>query len=296
MSHQLNMQSATTDIVTVPGIGTMLAHASAIPANSAPGYGPGCLFLTWSTFAAATQIYYNSGTATSSTWTALDLSATNNIAGLTATAAELNVMHGVTAGTGAASKGLVLDSGGNLTLPGSVTMPRGGKLGGLAYSNAADSTGITSTSTETLFDTNYAIPANTVAVGTVIKLRYAVIATSTNSTDTLTVKSWLATNTVAGSLAGVTLAASAATDAVNSDILDGEFTVVIRTLGSSGTCGYVGSVVKTEAASNTATRVQVLGTSTINTQTINTVGVSGQWSTTNAGNSALARVVAVEIY
>src|SRR5688572_20300473 len=42
--------------------------------------------------------------------------------GLAATAAELNTMAGVTAGTGAASKAVVLDSNGGATIPGELAL------------------------------------------------------------------------------------------------------------------------------------------------------------------------------
>jgi hypothetical protein len=59
---------------------------------------------------------------------------------------------------------------------------------GIIYSNIAASSAVTTTTTETLFDTNYAIPANSLKPGDVMKMRYQGIVTAQNSTDTLTIK------------------------------------------------------------------------------------------------------------
>jgi hypothetical protein len=60
---------------------------------------------TRTTWNDATSYYINTGTAASATWLPLDLGYLTNI----------------TAGTGAASKAVVLDGSGNVTLPGTVT-------------------------------------------------------------------------------------------------------------------------------------------------------------------------------
>ena len=215
----------------------------------------------------------------------------------------LNIHDVATAGTVEASKVVQVDASknvtgiNNLTMTGALTV--GGnavRAGGLAYVNVADSTPVTSTSTETVFDANYAIPANTLVAGSVVVIRWSLIVTASNSTDTGQFKTYLATNTTAGSVAGTAFVTTAATDMTNNDIVEGETVIVVRTAGSSGTCVATSGFTKTEAASNTATRVSVMTNSTtINTQTAQTACVSATFSTNNAGNSATLRVMSVSI-
>ncbi len=228
-------------------------------------------------------------------------------------ATEFLTNHDVTtAGTAEASKVVLLDASKGISTITSATITTltsttinatslnigaGAYRGvGLAYTNVADSTAVTSTATETTFDTLYSIPANTLAAGSVIRIRWCAIRTAVNATDTALFKSYLATNTTAGSQAGVTLTTSATTNGAANDIIEGDTVITIRTIGSSGTCVATSSVVKTEAASNTATRVSILlNSTTINTQTANAVSVSCTFNSTNAGNSAVMRVMAVEV-
>ncbi len=234
-------------------------------------------------------------------------------------ATELGYLNGVTAGTRSLSKAIVVDGAGaidaltvtTLTAPtiagttahtGRLTTTDGvaggttKTIGGLAYAATADSTPVTSTATETAFDTMYAIPANTLKAGTLMKIRWAVMVTAANGTDTGTFKLYLATNTTAGSLAGTAFVTTAATDMTANDIISGETVVQIRTAGTSGTLVASSNFVKTEAASNTATNVAVVTNSTtVNTQAVQTVAVTCTFNSTNAGNSAKAMILAVEV-
>jgi len=211
-----------------------------------------------------------------------------------------NYLHGVTPGTGAVSQAAVFDSSGNLVLPAGGKITSGfasGRVGGLIYANVADSTAVTSTSTETFFDANIAINANTLAAGSVIRFHWKAIRTGVNGTDTAIFKSYLATNTTAGSIAGTTFTTSATTNGAANDIIGGDSVVTIRTIGSSGTLVASHNVVKTEAASNTATRVELITNSTsINTQTTLTVGVSCTFNSSSSANSAVIREMIVEIF
>jgi len=161
----------------------------------------------------------------------------------------------------------------------------------LHYVNTAASTAISASSTETAFDTNYTIPANTLRAGSVIKVRFQGIATATNSTDTLTIKLYL------GGLTGTAIFSSSATDAVNSDIFAGEAIIVIRTIGATGTFVASGNFTKVEGASGTATRVDAIVASTaIDTTTSKLVTASGTWSTTSGSNSCRMDIFSVEVY
>ena len=165
-------------------------------------------------------------------------------------------------------------------------------VGGLAYSNTAASTAVTSTATETLFDTSYTIPANTLKAGTVIKMRWQGIATGTANTDTLTVKAYI------GGLSGTALCAGTATDVANNAIFSGETTLICRTAGASGTFVAVTKHTEVPAASGTAVEdvTEIVASTTINTTTTQVIGVSGKWSTTDTVNTCRLDIIAVEIY
>jgi hypothetical protein len=164
-------------------------------------------------------------------------------------------------------------------------------IGGLAYANVAASAAVTSTSSETAFDKSYSIPANTIKVGTLVKIRYQVIQTAANGTDTVAVKLYL------GGVGGTTLIAHAATAGVVNGILTGEYELVCRTDGTSGTIVGVGTYKSVVAAEGTmTTKDDILASTAINTQAAQVVAVSCQFNTTNAGNSARLDVLRVEIY
>lgn len=165
-----------------------------------------------------------------------------------------------------------------------------GWQGGVVYRLLAAGTALTGSSTETALG-SFSIDASTLKAGTVVKIRYQGIATATNSTDTLTIKTYI------GGLSGTALLTSSATDATNNDIFEGEVTLVVRTAGASGTFVAVGGHTKVEGASGTATRVSAITASTtIDTTVAQVVAVSGQWSTTSGSNSCRLDILTVEIY
>lgn len=65
MSKPVDKHDATGSIITIPGVGIMLAWAATIPIDGGAGYGPSCLFLTTTT----KKLYINTGTKASATWT-----------------------------------------------------------------------------------------------------------------------------------------------------------------------------------------------------------------------------------
>lgn len=217
-------------------------------------------------------------------------------------AGELAFLDGVTAGVAAANKALVLGASLNLGAGGStiaitdrmtstdgVASGTAKVFGGLAYSNTAASSAVASTSAETLFDTSYAMPANTLKAGTMVKIRYQGIATTTVANDTLLIK------LVIGGVGGTALITAAAVDVANSDTFSGEFVLQCRTAGTTGTVVGTG-VYKTTAAEGTMTaKDDILPSTTLNTTTQQVIGVTATWNTTNA-NSARLDVMTVEIY
>jgi hypothetical protein len=162
-------------------------------------------------------------------------------------------------------------------------------IGGTAFNAVVASSAVASTSVETLFDQSYSIPAGTLKAGTLVKIKFQGIATTTVGSDTLIIKAYI------GGLSGTALVTSSTTDAVNNDIFAGEATLVVRTAGNSGTFVGSSSFTKVEGASGTASRVDFITASTaVNTNAAQVVGVSATWNTANA-NSCRLDILAVEI-
>jgi|TARA_R100000306_G_C4295380_1_gene102294 hypothetical protein len=62
MSKPLNLQSTGDVILEVPGVGIMLAHGSAVPADNSDGYAPGCIFILTGGSSLNTVMALNVGT------------------------------------------------------------------------------------------------------------------------------------------------------------------------------------------------------------------------------------------
>lgn len=161
----------------------------------------------------------------------------------------------------------------------------------LLYTNTAASTAHSNTTTEAIFDTNYTIPANMLRAGSLLKMRWQGIAIATNSTDTLTIVARI------GGLTGTALFTHAATDVADNNVFQGEYELIIRTVGASGTmvgCGWGKSV---PAAEGTATfKDDILASTTIDTTVAQQVGVTADWSVANAGNSCRLDFFKVELW
>lgn len=150
----------------------------------------------------------------------------------------------------------------------------GGRV--LALAIEAASSAVTNTATETSFDNSIlTIPANTLNLGDVIRVRAQGIATATNSTDTLNVRLRLGTTA---------FIATGAVDVANNDIFTIDADVVIRTIGASGTA--VASGYTAIGAAGTATaRPQFAASTTIDTTAAISANISAVWSVQNVGNS-----------
>jgi hypothetical protein len=146
----------------------------------------------------------------------------------------------------------------------------------MAGVEVAASAALTASSTETNFDTSVlTIPANTLRVGDVIRVRAQGIATATNSTDTLNARIKFGTNAVI---------ATGAVDVANNDIFYLEGDIVVRTIGATGTIVAAGaSAIGTEGT--VTSKPAKLASTTVDTTAAITLAISGQWSTTSAGNS-----------
>jgi len=154
----------------------------------------------------------------------------------------------------------------------------------LLYDNVAASAAVTNTTTETDFDKSYSIPANTLKAGDVIRVTAQVIATATNSTDTLAIKL---------KLGSTVLATSGALDVANDDICVVAATIVIRTAGASGTlvaCGFI--TIGVEGTSTV--KAFKLASTAVDTTVAQVLKASATWSVANAGNSCRLDVLAIE--
>lgn len=168
---------------------------------------------------------------------------------------------------------------------------KGRQVGGVLYTNVAASAAHANTTTEALFSTLATIPANTLKAGTLIKIRFQGIATATNSTDTLTIVLYF------GGLTGTALISLAATDVADNNVFTGEYELIIRTIGSSGTMVGVGTYKSIPAAEGTMTvKDDILASTAVDTTVAQVVGVGADWSVANAGNSARLDFLRVEIY
>lgn len=148
----------------------------------------------------------------------------------------------------------------------------------------AAGTALTASSTKTTLD-SVVIPANTLKAGDVIRVRAQVVATATNSTDTLTVTL---------DMGGTAIATTGPVDVANGDIGYIDYDIVLRTVGASGTMVAAGSVALGVPGTVTA-KPKFMASTAIDTTAALTLAVSGTWSTTDAGNSCRLDIMDVQL-
>ena len=164
------------------------------------------------------------------------------------------------------------------------------------YTATAASAAVSNTTTETLFTNKYSIPANTLKAGQLIKIRFQGIATATNALDTLAIALKIGSTDATPPVGGTTLISIPATDVANNDVFTGEYDLIVRTAGSSGTMVGVGTFKSIPAAEGTMTiKDDILASTAINTTIAQLVGVSATWSAANVGNSCRLDFLSVEI-
>lgn len=158
------------------------------------------------------------------------------------------------------------------------------------YAMIAASAALTNSTTRTAF-ASYTIKAGSLRVGSRIKVRGQVIATATNSTDTLLVD-------IGGAVGGTPaiIVGTAATDVANDNVAMIDAELVIRTLGDTGTLAGSSWLTTTIAANLTAAPVlaKVVST-TVNTNADIVLGLYGTWSAASASDSARADLFTVEV-
>ncbi len=125
MSKEYTPQAAPNGVYSLARVsGRGFIHVTCLIANipsAVAGYEKGCFLQALDPTNGLTSWYYNSGTLTSCTFTAFDLTSLATIVALTATPAELNTLHtqtisvpagaGITGGTGTIYKTSVQKSG-----------------------------------------------------------------------------------------------------------------------------------------------------------------------------------------
>jgi predicted RecA/RadA family phage recombinase len=155
----------------------------------------------------------------------------------------------------------------------------------LIYSAEGASANVTNTVAETDFDKSVSIPANSLKVGDVLRVRLGALAPSTNATDTLTLKLKLG-NTV--------IISTGAVDVANNDAGYIETDLVIRAIGAAGSFVAVG--VQALGVPGTVTaKPFILGATALDTTVAQTLKASAQWSVANAGDIARLDVLDVQL-
>lgn len=153
------------------------------------------------------------------------------------------------------------------------------------YTNVADSNAVTATTAETDFNTKYSVPANSLIVGDVIRIKGQVLATATNSTDTLLINVYIGTHVIV---------AVGALDVANNDIATFDITLTVRTIGASGTFVAEGFSSIGPPASATVKAFNLLSTA-LDTTAAEVIKATATWSTNNAGNSCLLKEMVVDL-
>ncbi|HUX15090.1 MAG TPA: hypothetical protein VMW52_01370 [Phycisphaerae bacterium] len=157
---------------------------------------------------------------------------------------------------------------------------------GLLYSNAAASAEVENTTTETAFDTSYTIPASSLRVGDVIRVRCQGIVIDSNSTDTLGVKLYWGTEE---------LCATDTPDVADNNIFYMDAEIVVRTIGSSGTIMASGNVSNIAAEATAVTKPWVIASATESTAAAIVVQAKATWSVAHAENEVQCEQFTVEL-
>lgn len=178
---------------------------------------------------------------------------------------------------------------------GVVSVDAGGNV--LLYSNTSISTAITGTTSETAFDRNYTIPANSLAAGDVLRLTATLSGGATTSARSLTLR--VRIGGVAGTLLLVAVALPFTNGAIWTARLVAEFFVL--SIGASGSfeVGFSDLQVRTalnltQALSIMPPSTTVLGTPiTVDTTASQNLCVTGQLNQTTSCDATL-RSIAIE--
>jgi hypothetical protein len=183
-------------------------------------------------------------------------------------AAELGVLNGVTPGTSAASKALVLDANGRINN----VVPTGWE-----HNILADSTARTGTTESVFSNGSWSIAANRLVAGSIIEFEAVFRCTGQNGSDTQTYAIRL------GGVGGTTIVSSGALDIGSGEFVRLKGTIQIRTAGASGTLvsNATGDIVGVGSAA------AVLGSTAVDTTGALTLVATGDASDANAANTSV---------
>lgn len=161
----------------------------------------------------------------------------------------------------------------------------------LVYALLAAGTALTNSTTETVLASK-SLDANFLQAGKVLHVRGAVRATATNSTDTLLVNVRVGPTTLTGTI----VAAAAATDAVDNDVVMVDLMLVVRSVDlAAGTAvvivsGFI-SALGAEGTGTARAAFESLSIANINAALL--VQMTGTWSVASASNSAQAESMVI---
>jgi hypothetical protein len=145
----------------------------------------------------------------------------------------------------------------------------------LVYAATAASTAVSNTTSETSFDNvTLSLAADTIRAGDTYEFEAQAIATSTTSSDTLTVKVKI------GSTVIVT---TGALDATNNDLAVIRGTITFRTAGASGT--LVADGIQIIGAEGTAVKDWKLASTVVDTTAAMAITCTATWSASSASDS-----------
>lgn len=147
---------------------------------------------------------------------------------------------------------------------------------------SAAGTALTASSSEAVL-TSATLKAYSLQPNKVYRLQAAVIATATNSTDTLTVKVRVGPTT----LTGTVCASTGAVDVANSDVAVIDISMVVRDADAASVVMVTGSA-SVLGAEGTATLRSVYESLSLDNAVDQLIEITGQWSTTSASNSCRA--------
>lgn len=149
----------------------------------------------------------------------------------------------------------------------------------LLYTLLAAGTALTNSTTETVLG-SYEIPANGLQAGKVYHLSGAVVATATNSTDTLRIRVRVGPTT----LTGTVVADSGAVDVANGDVVAWSLTATVRNTGGTSVV-IVSGFCSAPGAEGTATARVAFESLSLDSAVAQKIEATGVWSVANAGNS-----------
>lgn len=143
----------------------------------------------------------------------------------------------------------------------------------------AAGTALSNSTSETVLAAS-SIKAYGLQPGKVYRVRAAVIATATNSTDTLTVRLRVGPTTLTGTIVG----SSGAVDVANNDVSIIDVEMVVRDADSSSVVLCHG-IVSTLGAEGTATARAAFESLALDNAADQLIEVTGAWSVASASNS-----------